>query len=372
MSLRHLRPALLLGGASLLLALPLSPATAQFGGILKKAKGKIAEKAAETAVEKAVDKTIGPDSAAHLPGQPAPAGSAARSTTASRGATRMPVFSANVVEITPARMDALAAGLKAQLAYVADHQKDYDAARRDYDAKHKAWEGEMTAYEARQHDWEAQMAARNARLSAWTECMQAAQSGSQAGAMRTAQRMESMSEAETKQLEQRMRDLQTRMEAAEKRGDRAAVVAISDSARHLMGITDSDVAAAGTTRQKQQKCGPMPKEMTDPSSAPKAPQPPVEPRFDADAAAYAIESGSDRAGASAAGLTLPQYGLLRERVAALLLGRVGQSGSVWAFTDSERAAFAAKRRLVSPYTDILAGGAISWTYAAPSTTRGGK
>jgi hypothetical protein len=361
MSLRHLRPALLAGGASLLLALPLAPATAQFGGLVKKAKGAITEKAVEKAVDKGVPK---PDSTTPLPGQPVPAGRAGRATSA-RGATPTPVFSENVVEITPARIDALAAGLRAQLAYVTAHQKDYDTARRDYDAKHRAWDGQMTAFEARHRDWEAQMAAMNTRLNAWTTCMQAAQSGSQAGAMRTADRMAAMSDAERNQLEQRMKDLQTRMEAAQKRGDNAAVVAISDTARRLMGITDSDVAAAGATRQKQQQCGPMPKEMTDPSLAPKEPQPPAEPSFDG-ATADSVEAGADRAGAAAAGLTLPQYGVLRERVAALLLGRVGQSGSVWAFTDAERAAFDAKRPLVAPYTDLLAGGAISWNYSAPS------
>lgn len=356
MSLRSLRPALLAGGASLLLALP-APASAQFGGLIKKAGSKIADRAADRAAAKT-------DSATHLPGQPAPGPAARISST--RGTTPTPVFSGNVVEITPARMDAIAAGLRAQLAYVAAHQKDYDTARRDYDARHRAWEEQqMPAFEARHREWEGQMNAMNARLAAWTTCMQAAQSGSQAGAMRTAQRMESMSDAERKQLEQRMRDLQTRMEAAEKRGDRAAVVAISDTARRLMGITDSDVAAAGTTRQKQQQCGPMPKEMTDPSLAPKEPQPPVEPRFDG-ATADSVEAGADRAGAAAAGLTATQYGVLRERVAALLLGRVGQPGSVWAFTDSERAAFDAKRPLVSPYTDLLAGGAISWNYSAPA------
>ena len=356
MSHRFLRPALLAGGASLLLAFPVTSASAQFGGLIKKAGSKIADRA----VDKAAART---DSATQLPGQPA--GGRATPMTPGGRATPTPVFSANVVEITPARMDALAAGLRAQLAYVAAHQKDYDTARHDYDAKHKAWEGQMTAFEARHRDWEAQMAAMNSRLNAWTACMQAAQSGSQAGAMRTAQRMDAMSDAERKQLEQRMRDLQTRMEAAQKRGDNAAVVAISDSARHLMGITDSDVAAAGTTRQKQQQCGPMPKEMTDPSLAPKEPQPPVEPRFDG-ATADSVEAGADRAGASAASLTPTQYGVLRERVAALLLGRVGQPGSVWAFTESERTAFDAKRPLVAPYTDLLAGGAISWNYSAPT------
>lgn len=358
MSMRLLRSALVVNGAALLLALPLAPASAQFGGLIKKAGSKITDKAVDKAVDKAAGKA---DSA--LP--------AAAQSTSSR-AVPAPVFSANVVEITPARMDALAAGLKAQFAYVAAHQKDYDRARSDYDAKHKAWEDQqMPAFEVKHKAWEEQMTAMQTRLNGWTTCMQSAQAGSQAGAMRAANSMAGKSEAELKQMEQRMKELQTRMEAAEKRGDRAAVVAISDTARRLMGITDADVAAAGDTRQKQQKCGPMPKEMTDPSLAPKEPQPPAEPRFDG-ATADSVEAASDRAGAAAAGLTLPQYGVLRERVAALLLGRVGQSGSVWAFTAAEQDAFKAKRALVAPYTDLLAGGAISWSYAEPSATKRAK
>jgi hypothetical protein len=367
MSLRLPRPATLAGGASLLLALPLAPASAQFGGLIKKAGGAVAGKTVEKTVEKAVDKTVPGADSAHGAGERA--GRMSPSATGTSAAIPAPVFSANVVEITPARMDALAAGLKAQFAYVAAHQKDYDTARRDYDAKHKVWEEQqMPAFDARHREWEGQMTAMNTRMNAWTGCMQSAQAGSQAGAMRTANSMAGKSEAELKQLEQRMKELQTRMEAAQKRGDNAAVVAISDTARRLMGITDADVTAAGATRQKQQQCGPMPKEMTDPSLAPKEPQPPAEPRFDG-TVADSVEAGADRAGAAAAGLTLPQYGVLRERVAALLLGRVGQSGSAWAFTPAEQDAFKAKRSLVAPYTDLLAGGAISWSYSAPAATQ---
>ena len=365
MSLRNLRTACVLGGATLLLSLPGSSASAQFGGLVKKAGGKIADKIGEKAGTTA-------DSATQVPGTTTPPtrGGGRVLGASAGGGSRVPapVFSENVVEITPARLDKLADGLKAQFAYVTAHQKDYDLARRDYDAKHKAWEGQMVAFEARHREWEAKMADVNARMNAWTTCMSAASSGQQAGAMQSSQRIAAMSDAERKELEQKMRALQARMEAAQKRGDNAAVVAISDTARRLMGITDADVSAAGRARQEQQKCGAQPKELGNPSLMPAEPQPPVEPRFDG-AVADSVEAGADRAGAAAAGLTLPQYGLLRERVAALLLGRVGQAGSVWAFTDAERSAFEQKRPLVAPYTDLLAGGAISWNYSASTPRR---
>ncbi len=111
--------------AALLLHLP-APATAQFGGLAKKAKAAVAKSAEEKAE-------------AQIPFTPPAA----------------PDFDDHVQEITAARLDQLLAGFAAEVAYAPKAKADYEAWRRDLDAKTAAYEKAMPGYQKARATWDA-------------------------------------------------------------------------------------------------------------------------------------------------------------------------------------------------------------------------
>jgi hypothetical protein len=355
--------------AALVVAVPARPAHAQFGGLLKKAKEKAAEKVAEKAVDKAVDKAAGGDSASKANGGAATgAGAAApsrggrasrvlgRGDDASYAAGPAPTYSENLLEITPQRIDQLMKGLDAEGAYMEARAKGNDAASKKQSA-------EMKAYEAKHAAWEKKMADINARTTAYTNCSMAnagASGGMMPGAEKMQRKLASMSEAEQQAFMKRLQDLGQRGEAANKRGDRATAMAIMDTAYTLMGLTAEDrqqmAAAAAKAQANRKDCGPIPPEVSNPALMPAEPQPPQESN------GGNAESEQDKVGAKASGLTVEQYGLLRERVAALVLYG-GRPGRAWGFGENERKLVASRRNEFNKYEALLGGNAISWRFS---------
>lgn len=357
-----------------LAALP-APAHAQFGGgLLKAAKRKAAEKITEKAVDKAAEKAgVGDSSnaanAANAGNANGAGGNAAGARRRGNGVMRgnsdasyaagpAPTYSANLLEITNARIDQLMKGLDGERAYMAQLAKGADAESKKFDAETRAYEAKHAAYEKK-------VAAINARMTAFQNCMMS-NAGASGGAMppgaaKMQQKLAGMSEAEQQVFMNRLQELGKRGEAADKRGDRKAAMAIMDTVYTLMGMTEADrqaAAAAGAKALKNHKdCGEAPKEMTDPSLMPVEPQPPT--RGDAD---DARKAASDQAGAKAAGLTVAQYGLLRERVAALVVYN-GRPGTAWGFSESERQAVSSRRNEFNKYEAMLGGTAISWRFS---------
>lgn len=309
--------------AAMLLVAPL-PAHAQLRGLMNKAR----EKAAEKVAEKAVDR--------------AGAGS-------DRGTWATPTFGGNVVEITPGRVDALLRGLAAERRFVAEDERRRQAAGEAEDAAQAAYDRKLREYEVRKLEVET-------RIQRYGSCMMGASAGASPGARAMVTRMTAMSDAEREKLITRMQDLRKRGEAAQKRGDRVAVAAISDTAMKLMGMTSADVEAGRQANAAHKECGEMPPEMSDPSKLPVAPTPPSRggPGMD-----DASRVGADRAGATAAGLPVPQYALLRERVGALVI-RYARPGTKWGFTEGERNAVAARRAELNQYENLFDSGTINW------------
>jgi hypothetical protein len=348
-----------------------SPAQAQFGGLLKKAKEKAAEKAAEKAVDKAAEKAGVSDTtkaAAAADGGAASGGGAPASgakRTMRRGANGAvsgdaayaatgpaPTYTANLLEITNERIDQLFKGLDAQRAYAQQRANGADAATRKHDA-------DMRAYEAKKIAYDKKMADINARMTAYQNCaMSNSGATSMPGMAKMQEKLAGMSDAEREKFMARMQDLGQRGDAAEKRGDKKTMMAIADTVNTLMGISEEDRRAAAAAAKNRKDCGQPPAEMTNPSLMPVEPQPPHESgsRDDADQAA------ADKAGASAAGLTVAQYGLLRERIAALVLYN-GRPGSAWGFSESERKAVSTRRSEFNKYEAMLGGSTINWRFS---------
>ncbi|HET7456230.1 MAG TPA: hypothetical protein VFJ74_01160 [Gemmatimonadaceae bacterium] len=365
-----------LAAALAIAALP-APAHAQFGGLLKKAKEKAAEKVAEKAVDKAAEKAGVSDTtkaaaaaggAASGGATAAPANGGGRRTMrrGANGAARgdaayaagpAPTYSANLLEITNERIDQLFKGLDAERAYAVQRAKGADAATKKHDA-------DMSAYEAKHAAYEKKIADINTRMTTYQNCMMSNQGASSGGmliASKMQEKLAGMNDAEREKFMARMQDLGQRGDAAEKRGDKKTMLAIMDTVNTLMGLTEADRRAAAAGAKNHKDCGQPPAEMTNPSLMPVEPQPPHESGSAEDAA----QAAADKAGAKAAGLTVEQYGVLRERIAALVMYN-GRPGPAWGFSENERNAVSTRRNEFNKYEDILGGMAISWHFSGNS------
>ena len=346
-------------------ALP-APAEAQFGGLLKKAKEKAAEKAAEKAVDKAAEKAGVSDTSK----AGAAAGGSSSSSSAANGGGRSrvmrgsadaaiatgpaPTYTANLLEITNERIDQLFKGLKAERGLAAQRASGNDPVRKKYEA-------DMRAYEAKQAAYDKKTADINARIQAYTDCSMsnsgAAGPNMMPGMAKMREKMATMSESEQQAFMNRLQDLGKRGEAAEKRGDKKTMIAITDTVNTLMGITEADRRAAAAAAKNRKDCGAIPPEMSNPSLMPTKPERPQEPRESEQSEALA-----DKTGANAAGLTVAQYGLLRERVAALVIYN-GRPGRLWGFSENERKVVATRRSEFNSWEDVLGGQAVSWQFS---------
>ena len=347
------------------LALPL-PAAAQ--GILGRVKSKASEVAGKKAGDKAAEKAgVSSDS-------------------------RTPKFNDNLLEITPERLDQLVRGAAAEAEPARKDARDEAATRQDYENKKRQYESDLQTYEQRKRDYAAKKAAleaKNAKLgeqmTTYQQCMQGTQGyqQSQADAMAMAQKAGAMSEAERQQMVKKLEDLTKRMEAANKRGDTQTAMRLSDSARALMGMSAQTPQSQAAAGREMQKCGTPPvadmqgmqAEYQKLGPEPEEPQPPVEPARD-EAAVAARMARRDTIASRAAGLTIRQYGLMKERVAAYLAyGESPQKLGQYVFTPSELEALRAKKDKLSSYGIVFNNDALSWVYwnqAAESSAGSGR
>ena len=256
-------------------------------------------------------------------------------------AAQGPQFTDEVLEITAARLDALVRGLDAEAAA-------RPAVEREHAAGMARYEAAVAAQPARQAEYERAIAAWRARTAAYEACQKkhvdaferaAAASPGRAAMMAEARRLEDPS---TKaQLEKRVAELRTQIQAAQARGDQKALMALADSAQRLM----QPMAAAGrqgaahaqqvqgqaeaTEAAIRAECG------EDPEGA--RPKSPPSPNTLLPAAAH---ERLEETGARAAGVGRRQYAVLKERVGAYLALTKHGAGiaTQYAFAPGERSA----------------------------------
>ena len=359
----YARPHRLALAAALALALPL-PAAAQ--GILGRVKDKAAAVTGKKAGDKAADKAgVSSDS-------------------------RAPKFSDNLLEITPERLDQILRGAAAEAEPARRDAREEAATRQDYEAKKRQYESDLQTYEQRKRDWQAKKAALEAKnakyseqMTAYQQCMQgtAGYQQSQAQGQAMAQKFASMSEAERAETQKKLEDLQKRMQAAQARGDQKMMALLADSAGAIMGMA-KPTAQSNANAREMQKCGKMPE--MDPQALqaeyqklgeePGTPQAPIEPPRD-EAAVAARMARRDSMASRAAGLTIKQYGLMKERVAAYLAyGESPQKLGQYVFASSELQALAAKKDKLASYGVVFNNDALGWVYwnSAAESSAGGR
>ncbi len=250
-------------------------------------------------------------------------------------------FTDDVLEITPARLAALVAGLRAEEAA-------RPAIDREYEAQLARYRAASDAFPARIAQYERDVAAWQASVQRYEACRKpiegdlvdgSAASADRARMERTAERLqEPQSQAK---LEARMKDIAARMQAAQQRGDQKAMLALSDSLRTAM----APVTAAGqegyamaqrsqargeaAIAEIQRTCGEHPDA--------KRPRSPDSPNTLLPAGA---SEQLEEAGANAAKLSRRQYAVLKERVGAWLALKKNGRGiaAAYAFAPGELAA----------------------------------
>lgn len=256
----------------------------------------------------------------HLPGG---SGSAAKPVT----------FDQVTLELTPARLDAALRGFAAE-------EREGPRIAAGYRQKESAYQGALRA-------WTARDSARKAQQAAAGDCYQHATSGDQAAAQQRAQAMQA--NANDPRTQARIKDLQTRLQAAGQKQDMPTVMALSDSLRQVMGMNGSyaqgmqasqahDAAARG-------RCGVDSATSTMAATASDTePTPPRNPR----------DSVSILA-AQAGGFTVAQYAMVRERVLGYLsVDEDKLRPSSWAFSQGELDALKSRRSQLAAYQPMLA------------------
>lgn len=268
---------------------------------------------------------------------------AALAAAAPAAAAQQPAvqFTDEVLEITPARLAALVAGLQAE-----------EGARpgidREYEAQLARYRAASDAFPARIEQYERDVAAWRATVQRYDACVKpiedrladgADATADRAQMERTAQRLDDP--AFKAKMEARMKDLAARAQAAQQRGDQQAMLALADSLRAAMapmsaaGQEGYAIAQRGQARAEaaieeiQRTCG------EDPES--KRPRSPESPNALLPKGAW---EQLEAAGAQAAKLSPRQYAVLKERVGAYLALKKNGAGIAadYAFAPGERAA----------------------------------
>ena len=268
---------------------------------------------------------------------------AAAAGSAAAAAAQQPAvaFTDEVLEITPMRLASLVAGLRAE-----------DAARpaleREHEAQLARYRAASDAFPARIAEYERDVAAWQGRRARYEACVKPIEDGLETGAAASADRAQMTgmaSRLDTPEfkatMEARAKALAAQVQAAQQRGDQAALRALSDSMMKLM----SPVAAAGAegmaiaqraqTRAEgaveeiKRTCGEHPDR-----SRPRSPESP-----NALLPTNVYERLSET-GARAAKLSPRQYAVLKERVGAYLALKQHGRGiaAAYAAAPGERAA----------------------------------
>jgi hypothetical protein len=258
----------------------------------------------------------------------------------------------DVLEITDARISQALKGLAAEEAEVkrvaaaeAAAKKQVEADERDYQAKTKEYERQMTIFRP--------------KAEAYTKCMQEAQATSMAvtqdaDVANVNQKMASMSEADQEQLQKRMEVLQQRMQAAQARGDQVAMRALADTAMREMqqstGVSMAEMQRAG---QKSAQAA-----MAGPQKCGAAPQEPTEPRR-VERESVDGTRAVTLAGVKASGLRARPYAILRERLAAYAYLGDKAGTTLWAFSPAELAALKPRMAEIKRYEQHMSNTSVS-------------
>ena len=270
---------------------------------------------------------------------------AAPGSQRAEAADQAPTFDDRVLEITAQRVDQLLKGLAAERSTKARLAQDQTAAKKRLEAERSAWQ-------VKQKEYERQMAVYEPKARAHQKCVMDAHGAVLGQAMKQqdpevaslTQKIGSLSESERNEFEERMEALEEPYQAAEQRGDKAAMAKIEDEGAQIIarytGMTAAEAkrvllkmraqgdAAGQQLEAAAKKCGPEPKAPADPGPEPSDAGP--------------SESSIGEAGVKASGLTDEQYAVLRERVAAYVLVD-GNVPSGYVFSPGERDVL--KRRL---------------------------
>jgi hypothetical protein len=225
-------------------------------------------------------------------------------------------FNDRVVEITPARLDQLLKGLEAEDAMAAKvNGQDLKKMEKDNEAARAAYDKQMAAYTPTKQAWDA--------------CMDREQAKAQA-------KMDGATAGMHADFDQSKMDaIAARIQAAQKKGDMAEVMRLSDSvgkAAQAASARGTDVATASSAEVRK-ACGAEPAE----PEAPKIQEP-------------IGSSQVHQAGMQASGLG-GQYDVLRERVAAYVASKGKTNG--YAYTGSELAALQSKMDALSQHAETL-------------------
>jgi flagellar motility protein MotE (MotC chaperone) len=192
-----------------------------------------------------------------------------------------PKFTDRLIEITPERVDRLLKGLAAERAAMG-------GLRRDVAARQAAY----AAYEKKKAEWDA---------------------------------CRDRTEAAQK------RDVRSRDAEIQKVAERMKAAAMANDMKEMMRLQDSLQKGETGRMQQMDTCGAEPR---NPGSAPEAHY-----------AEREVATQADSVGASAAGLTIGQYGVMRERAAAFVMtaGKFeGSHNRLWAYTAGELEALRAR------------------------------
>jgi hypothetical protein len=231
-----------------------------------------------------------------------------KSAASAQPTPRAPTFNDRVLEITDARLDALLAGYRAELAAL-------DAA----DKKHT---GVRAAYEEENRQHPARMREYDARHKAWQQCQETHVKPAEAKARKnTEAAQQQVTGGDQADFERRMNEVGERIKAAQAKGDMNEVMRLSDSISRAVGTPSAAAAnqASADLQAAATKCGPEPVR----------PQPPTPPSYP--------DLNLDQAGATAAKMTPEQYAIMKERVRYAVRedGKVEVSSSLWAFSGDE-------------------------------------
>jgi hypothetical protein len=306
MMLRY-RSALALSAILVALATP-THAHGQLGGLVKK---KLGDKIAEKTVDKV------------LPTQQGSQGAQA---------VRPPQFGDVILEVSEERFEGFLRGLEAERQAV----RDYAAASAAAGQQEAAYRAAESKYDRERAEYERLARAHNqCQLEKAQAPMQAAMSNPATAKMM--QRMMTMSDAERDRFEKRAERLAAMGQAAERRNDNAAKLALMDSLdvlyREEFGISFREISSPALAAQPMvnplEACGP-------------APVAPHRPEY----AGARAESESDfiaSRAAAASGLSAQQFGVMRERL------QMWWGGARSGFSQAELTLFESRRGDLKKY-----------------------
>lgn len=244
----------------------------------------------------------------------------------SEASSQAPTFNDRVLEITNARADQLLKGYAAEAAALRTAGQRQSTARAAYEEENRKHPARLKEYEQKH--------------AAWEDCQVKHVKPAEAKAKKDVkQAQDEVTGGDQAAFERKMEDVKKRIQAAQAAGDMNEVMRLADSVQQGMG-TKSATAATQASAEMQaahDKCG----------AEPVRPEPPTPPSEQA--------ANLDDAGAKAAGLTIEQYAILKERVQAAVNedGEVQVPSSMWAYSSNELAVLEKRgRELDKAYAPI--------------------